>query len=62
MTKSNPEDRITVREAQEHPYIRGGPDETPYVLPSGDVPSKCGDPVVPLKCARELADFQKDRM
>jgi serine/threonine protein kinase len=56
MTEKNPEDRITVREAQNHPWIAGQPGETPlYVLPQGDVPAKHGDPVVPLNCAPTLS-------
>lgn len=61
LTKSNPEERLTVREAQIHPYIRGGQGEEPFQLPAGDIPSKCGDPVVPLKCAKDLIAFQKNR-
>jgi serine/threonine protein kinase len=63
LTKTKPEERMTVREAQNHPYIRGGArsgDEV-FSLPAGDYPSKCGDPVVPLKCAKALADGQKER-
>jgi serine/threonine protein kinase len=55
MTEKAPEKRMTVREAQNHPYIIGGPDEEPYTLPRGDYPSSHGDPVVPLKCATELS-------
>ena len=51
LTKRNAEDRMTVREAQSHPYIKGTSDEEPYKLPVGDIPAKHGDPVVPLKCA-----------
>jgi serine/threonine protein kinase len=61
LTKTKPEERMTVREAQGHPYIRGGPGEDIFSLPAGDIPSKCGDPVVPLKCAKELAVIQKNR-
>jgi len=61
LTKTDPEERITVREAQDHPYIRGGPGEDIFSLPAGNVPSNCGDPVVPLHCAKELADIQKHR-
>ena len=60
LTKTNPEERMTVREAQMHPYIRGHNDEEPYTLPKGDVPSNCGDPIVPLKCASDLALIQKN--
>ena len=56
MTEKNPEDRITVREAQNHPWITGQPGESPpYELPQGDVPAKHGDPVVPLNCAPALS-------
>lgn len=51
LTKANPDERMTVREAQLHPWICGGKGEEPYELPQGDIPSKHGDPVVPLKCA-----------
>lgn len=61
LTKTNPEERMTVREAQMHPYIRGAVGEDIFSLPEGDIPSKCGDPVVPLKCAKELAGIQKGR-
>jgi serine/threonine protein kinase len=54
MTKTNPDERITVREAQIHPYIRGV-GATPYELPQGDYPSRHGDPVVPLKCAASFS-------
>jgi serine/threonine protein kinase len=50
MTKTNPDERMTVREAQIHPYIRGV-GVNPFELPQGDYPSRHGDPVVPLKCA-----------
>jgi serine/threonine protein kinase len=55
MTEKQPEKRMTVREAQNHPYIAGGPGETPYVPPQGDYPSSHGDPVVPLNCAAALS-------
>mmetsp|Transcript_26027 Transcript_26027/g.38470 ORF Transcript_26027/g.38470 Transcript_26027/m.38470 type:complete len:547 (-) Transcript_26027:187-1827(-) len=62
LTRTKPENRITVREAQNHPYIRGGLDGEPVVeLPSGDIPSNCGDPVIPLECAKHLAKEQKSR-
>ena len=55
LTKQNPEERMTVREAQNHEWIRGGDKETPYEVTQGDFPSHHGDPVVPLKCAGELS-------
>jgi serine/threonine protein kinase len=57
LTEKNPEDRMTVREAQNDPYVAGEADEhdPPYSIPSGDVPSGHGDPVVPLECAKELS-------
>ena len=54
LTKRNVEERMTVREAQSHPYIKGLPEEEPYQLPVGDIPAKHGDPVVPLRCAASL--------
>ena len=54
LTKQNAGDRMTVREAQSHPYISGNPGETPYEMPLGNIPAKHGDPVVPLKCAQSL--------
>jgi len=62
LTRTKPENRVTVREAQKHPYIRGGAGSDPvFVMPSGDYPSQCGDPVVPLNCAEALATQQKER-
>mmetsp|Transcript_3522 Transcript_3522/g.3924 ORF Transcript_3522/g.3924 Transcript_3522/m.3924 type:complete len:516 (+) Transcript_3522:243-1790(+) len=62
LTRTKPENRMTVREAQKHPYIRGGTNDEPiFVLPCGDFPSKCGDPIVPLKSAKELTTQQKER-
>jgi len=62
LTRTKPENRITVREAQKHPYIRGGTNDEPiFELPCGDFPSKCGDPIVPLKSAKELTTQQKER-
>jgi len=55
LTKTKPEERMTVREAQNHAYIRGKKGEKVFELPEGDIPSKHGDPVVPLKCAEDLA-------
>ncbi|GAX24353.1 hypothetical protein FisN_4Lh476 [Fistulifera solaris] len=55
MTEKKPEDRMTVREAQLHPYIAGGTGEESYSPPQGDIPSNHGDPVVPLLCASALS-------
>lgn len=55
MTEKKPEDRMTVREAQNEPYIAGGPGEDSYQPPQGDFPTKHGDPVVPLNCAASLS-------
>lgn len=57
LTKTRPEERMTVREAQNHAYIRGRKDEIEFRLPEGDIPSKHGDPVVPLQCAKHLASI-----
>jgi len=56
LTKKDPEERMSIRQAQLHPWIRGDEKlgEVPYVVPQGDYPSHHGDPVVPLKCAGEL--------
>ena len=55
LTKPNPDDRLSIREAQNHPWIRGDDTEEPYHVVQGDYPSQHGDPVVPLKCAGELS-------
>lgn len=55
MTEKNPENRMTVREAQNHRWIAGDEGEEPYKPPQGDVPSSHGDPVVPLECAPTLS-------
>jgi serine/threonine protein kinase len=55
LTKQNPEDRMSIREAQNHPWIRGDDTEPIYEATQGDYPSHHGDPVVPLKCAGELS-------
>lgn len=55
LTKPNPEDRLSIREAQSHPWIRGDETEVPYEVVQGDIPSHHGDPVIPLKCAGELS-------
>ena len=54
LTKRNIDQRMTVREAQSHPYIKGMPGEKEYELPVGDIPANHGDPVVPLKCSVTL--------
>jgi serine/threonine protein kinase len=55
LTKPNPEERMSIREAQNHPWIKGDETEEEYEVPQGDYPSHHGDPVVPLKCAGELS-------
>jgi serine/threonine protein kinase len=55
MTEKTPENRMTVREAQLHPWIAGKENEERYFLPQGDIPSGHGDPVVPLDCAPHLS-------
>lgn len=56
LTKKDPEERMSIRQAQLHPWIKGDEmiGETLYEVPQGDYPSKHGDPVVPLKCAGDL--------
>lgn len=60
MTQKSPEDRMTVREAQNHPYIAGKEGEPKYTCIQGDYPSKHGDPVVALKCATQLSQLTVD--
>jgi serine/threonine protein kinase len=56
LTKPDPEERMTVREAQTHPWIMGGSHGEPHWdFPKGDIPSQHGDPVIPLECAEELS-------
>jgi serine/threonine protein kinase len=55
LTKMNPDDRLSVREAQNHPWIKGDDFETEFKVIQGDIPSLHGDPVVPLKCAGQLS-------
>ena len=55
LTVANPEERMSIREAQSHPWIRGDDKEEPYEVVQGDYPSRHGDPVVPLKCSGELS-------
>lgn len=57
LTKMNPDDRLSVREAQNHPWIKGDDFETEYKVIQGDIPSLHGDPVVPLKCAGQLSSL-----
>ena len=56
LTKKDPEQRMSIRQAQLHTWIRGDEmiGETIYEVVQGDYPSKHGDPVVPLKCAGDL--------
>ena len=51
LTKPKEEERITVRQAQESPYVKGGEGEAEYKLPEGDYPSTTGSPINFLKCA-----------
>ena len=60
MTQKAPEDRMTVREAQNHPWICGKEGEPKYTCIQGDFPSKHGDPVVSLKCATQLSQLTVD--
>lgn len=56
LTKPDPEERITVREAQNHPWVSGGAHgEEKWDFPVGDIPSQHGDPVKPLECAEALS-------
>jgi serine/threonine protein kinase len=57
MTEKDPEARMTVREAQNDPYIVPNmtDKDDKWVTPVGDFPSKHGDPVVPLTCAADLS-------
>jgi serine/threonine protein kinase len=55
LTKKGPDERMTVREAQANPWIRGDDNEEKYEVAQGDYPSHHGDPVVPLECAAKLA-------
>lgn len=56
LTKKDPEERMSIRQAQLHPWIKGDEmiGEEPYEVAQGDYPSHHGDPVVPLKCAGDL--------
>ena len=56
LTKPDPEERMTVREAQNHPWIAGGHNgEETWEFPKGDIPTQHGDPVIPLECAEDLS-------
>lgn len=56
LTKPDPDERISVREAQLHPWIAGGSKGEPrWEFPEGDTPSQHGDPVKPLECAEALS-------
>ena len=57
LTKMNPDQRMSVREAQNHPWIKGDAVEDQYQVIQGDIPSFHGDPVVPLKCAGKLSQI-----
>ena len=59
MTEKQPDARMTVREAQNDPYIVRSSSEKDdkWIMPVGDYPSKHGDPVVPLKCSTELSQL-----
>jgi len=56
LTKKDPEERMSIRQAQLHTWIGGDVKmgEEPYLVAQGDYPSHHGDPVVPLKCAADL--------
>lgn len=51
LTKPKEEERITIRQAQESSYVKGGEGEAEYKLPEGDYPSTTGSPINFLKCA-----------
>ena len=51
LTKPKEEERITVRQAQDSPWIKGGEGEAEYTLPEGDYPSTSGSAINFLKCA-----------
>ncbi|VEU36736.1 unnamed protein product [Pseudo-nitzschia multistriata] len=59
LTKKDPEERMSIRQAQLHPWIKGDEQkgEPLYKVPQGDYPSHHGDPVVPLKCAANLTNI-----
>lgn len=60
MTQKLPEDRMTVRESQNHAWIAGKEGEKKYTCTQGDFPSKHGDPVVALNCAEYLSQLAVD--
>lgn len=45
LTKKDPDERMSIRQAQLHPWVRGdeGSGEPPYEVPQGDYPSHHGD-------------------
>jgi serine/threonine protein kinase len=59
LTEKDPEERMTVREAQNNAWITADENEAnnEWVMPVGDYPSRHGDPVVTLKCAEELSQL-----
>lgn len=56
LTMKDPEKRMSIRQAQLHPWIKGDEQkgEPFYEVAQGDYPSHHGDPVVPLNCAATL--------
>lgn len=62
MTRGKSAERLTVREAQEYPWIAGDTEKGggKYEIPRGDVPSRHGDPIVFLKCARGSTSEKMD--
>ena len=55
LTKPKPDDRITVRQAQNNNWICKKDDGSEYRLPQGDYPSTTGTPINFLKCAGKKA-------
>ena len=53
LSEPKSKDRITVREAQIHPWIAGGIGETKYKLPEGDVKTTSGSKMQFLDCATD---------
>jgi len=56
LTRKDPEKRMSIRQAQLHPWIKGDEQKGEYFyeVAQGDYPSHHGDPVVPLQCAASL--------